>query len=149
PNLLSGAFAPPRLVEARLAGRLRECRNLTALNQKLAAFDFEIVLEKSARRRTRSARAIGIIRATVTRAHQQARLGKPTHRTAKVRAVDGKNLKLVRRNPAEPTRNVAGVAIPRANKRISKSRQPSFTFREFRHRTDRYPGHFVSNHFPF
>jgi len=39
------------LVEARLlAWRLREGRNLAALNQKLSALNFEIVFEETARR---------------------------------------------------------------------------------------------------
>src|SRR6266571_1199052 len=143
PGLWSGACAPLRLIDAGLAGRGCQRRYLTGFDPNLAGFQFVVVFEKTARWWTRGAAAIGIICAAVTRAHEQSRLRIPPHRTAKMGAVNRKDLQLVGRNPPHPARNVAGIAIPRAHERVAVGCEPGLAFGELRERPKRYPGQFL------
>src|SRR6185503_6799897 len=54
-------------------------------------------------------------------------------------AVNGEDLQLVGGNPPHPARNVAGVAIPGAYKRVAIGCQPGFADGELRHWTECYP----------
>src|SRR5207245_10568723 len=113
------------------------------------AIELVIVLEERARRSTRRGGAIRVIRPAVTGTHEKAGLRKPTYRGAQLSAVNRKDLEFVRGNPSHPAGNVARIAIPRPNKRIAISRQPSFTFRELGQRTQSYPSQVLLHLFSF
>ena len=71
------------------------------------------IFEEAAFGRAGRAGTVFVINATVTRAHEQARLGKPAHGTAEVRTVNGENLKGLGIDTAHPTSTVRGFAVPR------------------------------------
>src|SRR5262249_56270885 len=121
----------------------RKWGNLGGFDPRVGAFNLVAVLEKTPRRRTRGAAAIGVVCAAVTWAHEQSRLRIPPDRAAKMRAIDGEDLQFVGRDPPHPTRDVPGVAVPGAHKGGTISRQPGFAFRELRHSPWRYPRQFL------
>ena len=79
---------------------------------ELAALDLVLVLEEPAWRRARGARAVGVVGAAVARAHEEARLREPAHRTAEVRAVDREDLELRRPPSSSPSTGCRAVAVP-------------------------------------
>src|SRR5215831_3909769 len=85
----------------------------------------------------------------MTWTHEQSGLRKPTHGATQVRAVDGEDLEFLGRNPPHPARNIAGVAIPWAYKRIAIGRESCFAFRKLVERTQFYPGEFLFHLLPF
>ncbi len=105
-RLLALTSAAPRL--AGCAGRKR--RQLSGFNHQLAVLHFVLVLEQSALRRPGSARAILVVHAAVARAHEQARLREPAHRASEVRAVDGEDLELSRRDRRRTQQGMLSVS---------------------------------------
>ena len=78
--------------------------NLSRFNHQLAVLDFVGILKQAARRRSGGARAVLVIHAAVTGAHEQSRLREPAHRASQVSAVDGEDLKLLARAGGAPSR---------------------------------------------
>src|SRR5262249_5906596 len=92
--------------------RSRECRQLSAAHPQPAVADAILVLEQTTRRRPGSARAVLVIRAAVTRAHEEARLREPAHRTSEVRAIHGEHLKSFTVDAPHPAGDLGGRAVP-------------------------------------
>ena len=63
----------------------------------------------------------------------------PAHRTAKVRAVDGEDLKLVALHMANPARDVGGHAVVRSDDGIAVVDETRLTFGEVADGAKRYP----------
>src|SRR5216684_994598 len=61
----------------------------------------------------------------MARTHEEVRLGEPTNRASKVRAVDGEDLELLIVHIPNPARDVAGFAVPRIDHGILVCREPS------------------------
>src|SRR5689334_12386752 len=81
------------------------------------------VFEETALRRSRRPRSVRVVRAAVTRTHEQPRLREPANRAAQVRAVDGEDLKGVAGDVAYPARDGGGLAVPRIHDRVSIGRE--------------------------
>ena len=62
---------------------------------QLAACDSAVVGEETALGRTRRARPVRVVGASVARTHEELRLRKPSHRAAQVRAVNSEHLELI------------------------------------------------------
>jgi hypothetical protein len=62
--------------------------------------------------------------------HEELRLRKPSHGTAKVGAVHGEHLKLVCNRSAHVTGNAGGFTIPFMTKGIYKCGKPGFSHRK-------------------
>ncbi len=80
----SGAWRPLRIDRRRRAGRKQFAR----LDVQVPIEDLERVFEQAALRRPGCARAVPVICSAVARAHEKARLRKPPHRAAQVRAIN-------------------------------------------------------------
>src|SRR5205085_8926053 len=75
--------------------RVLQGRVVRRLDLELPLVDPPGAAEQAARRRAGGALAVGVINAAVARAHEQAGLRKPGHRTAEVGAVDGEDEELI------------------------------------------------------
>ncbi len=69
-----------------------QCRQEWGLDFQVAVLHSPHAVIQAARRRTAGVLAIFVIHAAVARAHEQARLRKPFHRAAQVRAIDGEHV---------------------------------------------------------
>src|SRR5260221_2894462 len=95
----------------------RERRDEAAFHHQFAVFDFVLVFEKPARRRTGGTCAVFVISATVAWTQEEARLLEPAHRAAQVGAIDGEDLEPATVHAAHQAWNVAGLAVPRPRHR--------------------------------
>jgi len=102
--------------------------------------NFVRVFVKATFRRTRCASAVLVINATVARAHEQARLRKPTNGAAEMHAIDGKDLKGAIVDAADPAVAVGGFAIPGLNVGIAESSETRLPGRKLIDRAEGKPG---------
>src|SRR6185436_1504407 len=86
--------------------RIARRRDLSRANVELVAIGPVRILDEPALGGTGRARAVLVIDATVARAHEEVRLGKPAHRAAEVHAVDGEHLEVLAVDVANPAGNV-------------------------------------------
>src|ERR1700734_1859942 len=99
--------------------------HLAGFDQKPSAINLVVIFEQSAFGGAGSARTILIINATMARAHEQARLRKPAHRTPQMRAVDGEDLKILPVHVANPAGDIRRVSVPWIHNGISIRGQAS------------------------
>ena len=69
-----------------------DAQQMAAQHHQIAALEFVLVLEQTARRRAGSAAAVFIERAAVAWTHEQPRCLKPANRAAEVSTIDRENL---------------------------------------------------------
>ena len=112
---------------------------MAGVDHELAVDDGVLILEQTALRRAGCARAIFVVGAAVAGAHEEVRLWEPAHRTAKVRAVDGEDLKLIALHMANPARDVGGHAVVRSDDGIAVVDETRLTFGEVADGAKRYP----------
>src|SRR5271168_1932698 len=86
----------------RMEVSFRRARHFARVNGDQTVLHFGRIFKEAALRRTRSARAVAVISSAVARAHEQAGLREPAHRTPQVRTVDSKYLELVASNAPHP-----------------------------------------------
>src|SRR4029077_592688 len=89
--------------------------------------------------RTRSTRAVAVIRSAMAGTHEQTGLRKPADRTTQVRAIDRKNLKLLAFDATHPACGIDCLAIGRHHVGIPECSQPRLAFWKFAHGPERYP----------
>src|SRR5882672_5603790 len=106
---------------------------------QFAAFDFVLVFEQTARRRTRRMRSIFIERPTVARTHEQPRLLKPADRASEVSAVDREYLKCLAVNSPHPAWRLGRVPVPRFDDRIPVNGKSRLAFGKAIQCAERYP----------
>ena len=104
------------------------------LDFKAAVMHAPSTAEEAARRRPRGAVAVGVVRAAMTRTHEQAGLREPRHRAAQVGAIDGEHQKLrcvllVHTKIADVDPRQSGHPVPRLAEWVVKRRQPRFVDR--------------------
>src|ERR1700752_5464573 len=75
----------------------------------------------------------------MTRAHKQPGLRKPSDGATEMRAVDGKDLELITRDPAHPACRVHGLPVGRHRVGIAKFSEPRLAFGKFVDATKRHP----------
>src|SRR5262245_34608504 len=125
---------------ARVSHRSRERRQLSPAHAELAVADLVLVLEQPPRRRAGSARAVLVVDAAMTRAHEQPRLREPANRAAEVRAVDREDLELVAALSPHPARDLRGGAVPRYPEGVLVDGQPRLPLGEAGRRAEADPG---------
>src|SRR5215510_3844397 len=89
PARSSSHWPTARIKDTRASHLAGESGKLAAADPELPLADLVLVLEEPARRRSRGSRAVLVVDAAVTRAHEELGLWKPAHGTAEVCAVDG------------------------------------------------------------
>src|SRR5262249_59997379 len=112
---------------------------LAAAHPELLLADPVLVLEEAAGRRAGGAGAVLVVGPAVTRAHEQARLGEPPHRTAEVRAVDREDLELLALDAAHPARDLRGRPVPLHADWVLEDCQPGLPLGEARQGTQPDP----------
>src|SRR5215469_12912125 len=110
------------------------------MNQQLTVLDFVRILKQSALWRSGGAAAIRVIRAAMTRAHEECRLWEPAHGTSEVCAIDCKYLELLPLHAPNPAGNVCRFAIPRVHHGIAIAGEPSLAFGKVIEHAERDPG---------
>ena len=83
--------------------------------------------------------AVGVERAAVAWAHEQFRLGEPSHRASQVRAVDGEHLELVTGDVSYPAGDFSGLAVPRFLEWVYILGEARLIFWIVSQRPERYP----------
>src|SRR5207249_5461065 len=91
------------------------CRDLTGFDEEISRFDLVGIFEQATIRRSGGARAVRVVGATVTRAHEQVRLREPTDGAPQVRAVAREDPELRATAMTPPPRDRRGLAVPRAH----------------------------------
>ena len=98
------------------------------------------IFKQAAFGRTGSPRTIVVVRAAVARTDEQPGLREPADGASQVRAIDGENLELVRRDPADPAGSVDGLSVRGHYEGTFKSGESSFAFRKIGDGAEGYPG---------
>src|ERR1700675_2226157 len=80
-----------------------------------------------------------VVSSSVTRAHKEARLGKPANRASKVRTVDRKDLESLTVDVSDPARDIRGFAVPGIDHGIAIRRKPSLAGRKLLQPAEREP----------
>jgi len=93
---------------------------LTGFDEELSFLNFVGVFKEAALWRTGGASAILVIDAAVARTHEEAGLRKPANGTAEMHAIDGKDLKGVIVDAADPAVTVGGFTVQWLNVGIAE-----------------------------
>src|SRR5438132_8677512 len=105
----------------------------------MSRFDLVGIFEQATLRRSGGARAVRIVGATVTRAHEQVRLREPTDGAPEVRAVDREDLELLACEMTHPARDRRGLAVPRVHHGVPIGGEARLAFRELAESAEREP----------
>src|SRR5215467_2683843 len=122
---------------SHLAG---ESGKLAAADPELTLADLVLVLEEPARRRSGGARAVLVVDAAVTGAHEELGLREPAHGTAKVGTVDREDLEALAVDAPHPARDLGGVAVPLHAERVLVMGEAGLSDREAVHPAQLDPG---------
>src|SRR5665213_795816 len=114
--------------------------HLAVFDQQLSALDPVVVFEQATLGRTRSARAILVIRTAMAGTHEQTGLREPANRTPEVRAINRKHLKRLPVHIANPTSDICRNPIPRIHNWIAISGQACLARRELFDAAENDPG---------
>src|SRR5437660_12808170 len=113
--------------------------DLTRPDEEISRFDLVGIFEQATIRRSGGARAVRVVGATVTRAHEQVRLREPTDGAPEVRAVDREDLELLAREMTHPARDRRGLAVPRVHHGVPIGGETRLALRERDERAEREP----------
>src|SRR5260370_24218024 len=117
-------------------GARSRCGQFTRLNGDETVLHLVRILEQAALWWPRSTRSILIISPTMTRAHKQAGLLKPSNRPTEVRAVNRKNLELLAFDGPHLACRGRLLAIVGGHLGIPEGTQTRLAFWEFAHRPE-------------
>src|SRR4029077_14250209 len=99
-------------------------------DEEISRFDLVAILEQTTLRRSGGARAVRVVGATVTRAHEQVRLREPPDGAPEVRTVDREDLELLAREMTHPARDRRGLAVPRIHHGVPIGGEARLALRE-------------------
>src|SRR5262249_1226636 len=140
PARSSSHWLTDRITDMRASHRAGEGGKLAAADPELALADLVLVLEEPARRRSRGARAVLVVDAAMTGAHEELGLREPAHGTAEVRAVDGEDLEALPVDAPHPACDFGGGAVPLDAKRVLVLGEPCLSHGEAVHSAQLDPG---------
>src|SRR5262252_8438704 len=140
PARSSSHWLTDRINGTRASHLAGEGGKLAAADPELALADLVLVLEEPARRRSRGTRAVLVVDAAVTGAHEELGLREPAHGTAEMRAVDGEDLEALRVDAPDPARDLGRGAVPRHAKWIFVLGEPGLSDGEGIHASQLDPG---------
>src|SRR5215471_19088788 len=140
PARSSSHWLTDRIKGTRASHLAGEGGKLAAADPELALADLVLVLEEPARWRSRGARAVLVVDAAVTGAHEELGLREPPHGTAEVRAVDREDLEALPVNAPHPARDLGRVAVPLHAERILVMGEAGLSYGEAVHPAQLDPG---------
>src|SRR5215470_10882731 len=140
PARSSSHWPTDRIRDTRASHLTGESRELAAPDPELALADLVLVLEEPARRRPRGARAVLVVDAAVTGAHEELGLREPAHGAAQMRAVDGEDLEALPVDAPHPARDLGRVAVPLHAERVLVMGEPGLSHGEAVHPAQLDPG---------